>query len=72
MKQDQPHTDRSTALRWGDACIGALFVGCAVAILVLFSQSDWAAMLAMIVLLLRFVRALARKWRGRSSALPAA
>ncbi len=69
MKQDQPHTDRSTALRWGDACIGALFVGCAVAILALFPLSDWAAMLAVIVLLLLGIDALLAAWQARPSLL---
>jgi threonine/homoserine/homoserine lactone efflux protein len=69
MTQGRRHTVRSTAQRWGDACIGALFVGCAVAILALFPLSDWAAMLAVIALLLLGIDALLAARKARPSLL---
>jgi dolichyl-phosphate-mannose--protein O-mannosyl transferase len=67
--QGRPHAVESTGQRWADACIGALLVGCAVAILALFPLSDWTAMLAMIVLLLLGIDALRAAWKARPSLL---
>jgi uncharacterized membrane protein YqjE len=60
---------QSNVQRWAAACIGALFVLCAAAILALFPLSDWKAMLAVVVLLLLGVDALLAAWKARRSLL---
>ncbi len=69
MKPIRPGRARSSAQRWADACIGALFVGCAAAILALCPLSDWKAMLAVVLLLGLGVDVLRAAWQARPSLL---
>ena len=69
MAPDRPDRTRSTGQRWADACIGALFIGCAMAILVLFPLADWKAMLAAAVLFGLGLDALHAAWQPRRSLL---
>ena len=66
MRSDR---SRRTGQRWADACIVALFVACAVAILALFLLSDWKAMLAAAVLFGLGLDALHAAWQPRRSLL---
>jgi hypothetical protein len=58
----------STGQRWGDAAIGALQLGCALALLLL-SALDWMALLAVAALLALGLHALHSAWRARPSLL---
>lgn len=58
----------STAQRWGDAAIGALLLGCALALLLL-AALDGMALLAVIGLLALGLHALHSAWRARPSLL---
>ncbi len=69
MRPDRPGRTRSAGQCWADACTGALFVGCAVAILVLLPLSDWKAMLAAAMLLGLGLDALHAAWQARRSLL---
>jgi hypothetical protein len=69
MATELPGRNRSTGQRWADACIGALFVGCAATILALFPLSDWKAMLAAAALFGLGLDALHAAWRPRRSLL---
>jgi hypothetical protein len=69
MAPDRLGRSRSNGQRWADACIGALFVGCAVGILALFALSDWKAMLAAATLFGLGFDALHAAWRPRRSLL---
>jgi len=69
MKPARPGKIESTARRWVEACIGTLFVGCAVVLLALFPLSDWKAMLAATVLFGLGFDALHAAWQARASLL---
>lgn len=69
MKAARPGKTRSIAERWAQACIGALFVGCAAMFLALFPLSDWKAMLAAAVLFGLGLDALHAAWQARASLL---
>ena len=58
----------STAQRWGDAAIGALLLGCALALLLL-GALDWIVLLAAAGLLSLGAHALHSAWRARPSLL---
>lgn len=58
----------STARRWGDAAIGALLLGCALALLLL-GALDWRVLLAAAALLALGIHALHSAWRARPSLL---
>ncbi len=57
-----------TTQRWGDAAIGALLLGCALALLLL-GALDWMELLAVAALLALGLHALHSAWRARPSLL---
>lgn len=69
MKPARAGKSTSTAQRWAEACIGALFVACAVVTLAFFPLSDWKAMLAAAVLFGLGLDALHAAWQPRRSLL---